>query len=118
MERTGNHDFGVQAARARPTRAEALAQLGAITVVGALRDLRFTLTDRRMDGTSTLAVDMTRVRDLTPETVAALLWISRCAQARGITFELHNSSPRIVERLQRVGLTSAIAGRRAGSAPA
>lgn len=96
MKDTWSHDFGAHGERERPTRAEALVQLAAITVARALEDLEFTLTDRRMEGASTLAVDMPRVRDLTPATVAALLWISRCTQARGVTFELHNASPRIL----------------------
>jgi hypothetical protein len=112
-----SHNFAAQDERERPTRAEALVQLGAISLAGAIRDLEFTLTDQRMEGTTTLAVDMTHVRELAPATEAALRWISRCAQARGLTFELQNTSPRVVERLQRAGLTSAACSRRAGPLP-
>ncbi|MBF4764420.1 hypothetical protein ISU07_14905 [Nocardioides islandensis] len=112
-----SHNFATHDERERPTRAEALVQLGAITFAGALKDLEFTLTDRRVDGMSTLAVDMTRVRDLAPATEAALRWISWCAQARGITFELQNTSPRVVERLQLAGLTSGACSRRTGPVP-
>jgi anti-anti-sigma regulatory factor len=51
-----------------------------------------------------MVVDMSRVRQLSSTTVAALLWIRRCSKARRIEVVLRDTSPSIADRLQRAGL--------------
>lgn len=77
--------------------------------MGALDDLEFSLAAALAEAPLTLAIDMSRVSRLSSTTVAALLWIRRCATARGIDVVLRNASASTVDTMQRTGLIGLLA---------
>lgn len=79
-------------------------RLHTLTLTGALDDLEFSLATAPGKGTLTLTVDLSRVSHPSPTTVAALLWIKRCATARGIAVAVRNASPDALHTLQHTGL--------------
>jgi len=114
MDRAVRSEFGGPERRhdgaEQPTRAEALVQLRGFTVTGALDHLEFSLAPASGEGPPTLVVDLSQASHLSSTTVEALLWIERCATARGIDVAIRNASPIALDTMQHTGLVDLVAG--------
>ena len=70
--------------------------------------LRATAAEWLIRGEGSIAVDVSSLRRLSSETIAALLWTRRKCNGQGIGFTVHGATGNVAQALTRCGLGEAI----------
>jgi anti-anti-sigma regulatory factor len=89
--------------------SEVVVPFDEVLRAGGLADARWLLHDALLSGARTVVVDLSRVPQLPPGSLATFVWAHRICRARGGGVVLRGAGPGVTGSLQRTGLWRVLA---------